>query len=168
MLTQKAKFYKNLCINQIFQTNFKSFSNQRSDSTSILTSLNCFLQFFFLLFAFLSFYRKLVFTFSILFKSYPIRRSGTRCAFKNTQRELKHLRNSESTQALGYLESTQRAPGQLESTWTLGGHSGTWILRAPGTWAVRHLRHLDTQALGYLEHLDTRVLKVLGHSRYFI
>ena len=132
MLTQKAKFYKNLCINQISQTNFKSFSNQRSDTGSILTSLNCFLHFFF------------------------------------TFWTLKHLRHSESTQALGHLESTQKALGQLESTWALGGHSGTRTLRAPGTWAFGHLRHLGTQALGYLERLDTRALKALGHSGYFI
>ena len=44
--TQKAQFYKNLYINQISQTNFKSFSNQRSDTASILSSLNFSLPFF--------------------------------------------------------------------------------------------------------------------------
>ena len=43
---QKAKSYKNLYINQISQTNFKSFLNQRSDTASILSSLNSSLPFF--------------------------------------------------------------------------------------------------------------------------
>ena len=110
--TQKAKFYKNLYVNQISQTNFKSFSNHRSDTASILSSLNSSLQF---LFAFLSSYTKHVFMLSILFKSHLIRQSGTRRAFKDTQRALENLRSS---------ESTQRALGHSR-TWVLGGHWGT-------------------------------------------
>ena len=44
--TQKAKFYKYIYINQIYQTNFKSFSNQRSDTVSISSSVNSSLSFF--------------------------------------------------------------------------------------------------------------------------
>ena len=113
MTTQKAKFYKYIYINQIYQTNFKSFSNQRSDTVSISSSVNSSLSFF--LFAFLSFYMKHIFMFSILFKSNLIRHSGTGSAFKDTQRPLEHLRHGRALRDLG----TQRA---------LRGHSDTWAL----------------------------------------
>ena len=93
----KAKFYKNLYINQISQTNFKSFSNQPSDTAWILNSLNSSLPFFSFC---ISFYTKNIFMFSILFKSHLIGHSGTRRAFKDTQRALEHLRQSEITRAL--------------------------------------------------------------------
>ena len=112
--TQRAKFCRKLYINQISQTNFKSFSNQRSDTTSILSSLNSLLPFF--LFPFPSFYMKHTFMLSILFKSHLIRHSGTGRAFKDTLRALEHSKHSESTRALGHSDSTQRA---------LAGHSGT-------------------------------------------
>ena len=74
---------------------------------------------------------------SILFKPDLIRHSGTRRAFKDTQRALEHLRHSESTRrALRGHSDTWRALGQLEGTWTLGGH-------------------LVTRALKTLEHSDT-------------
>ena len=113
--TQKAKFYKNLYINQISQTNFKGFSNQCSDTASILSSLNSSLPSLFSFFAFLSFYTKQVFVLSILFKSHLIRHSDTRRAFKGTQRALEHLRHSGSTRALGE-------------------HLGTRALKALGHW----------------------------------
>ena len=98
MPTQKAKFYKNIYINQISQTDFKSFSNQRSDTALILIPLN--------FFAFLSFYTKHIFILSILFKSHLIRHSGTRRTCKDTERALEHLRYSESTKrALGHSDS---------------------------------------------------------------
>ena len=129
--TQKGQFYRNLYINQIFQTNLKRFSNERSDTALILGSLNSSLKCF--LFAFLSFYTKHMFMLSNCFKSHLIRHSGTRCAFKETQRVLRHLRHTESTRALGHSESTQRA---------LRGHSGTWrpIGHSEGTWALDHLK----------------------------
>ena len=107
--TQKAKLYKNLYINQISQTSFKSFSNQHSDTASILSPLNSSLQFFFCCISFIL--HKHIFMLSILFKSHLIRHSGTRRAFKDTQSALEQLRHSESTQALGHLM-----------------HSGTWAL----------------------------------------
>ena len=71
---------------------------------------------------------------SILFKSHLIRHSGTRRAFKDTQRALEHLRHSE-TWVLGHL-----------GTWrTLRGYSDT---RALGG-------HLDTQTRKALGHSDT-------------
>ena len=73
---------------------------------------------------------------SILFKPDLIRHSGTRRAFKDTQRALEQLRHSESTRRLGHSESTQRALGHLEGTWTLGGHLVTRALKA--------LEHSDT------------------------
>ena len=110
---QKAKFLQNLYLNQISQTNFKSFSNQQSDTASILSSLNSSLTLF--LFAFLSFYMKHIFMLSILFKSHLIRHSGTGNGFKDTQRAFKHLRHS-GTWALGE---------HSEGTCTLG-HFGIW------------------------------------------
>ena len=86
--TQKAKVYKNLYINQISQTNFRSFLNQ----ARIL---------------------KHIFMLSILFKSQLIRHSCTRSAFKDTQRALEHLKHWESTCKLGQ-SSTCRALGLLE------------------------------------------------------
>ena len=152
--TQKQKFYKNLYINQISQTNFKSFSNQRSDIASMLSSLNSSLPFF--SFAFLSFYMKHIFMLRNLFKSHLIRHSGTGGAFNNTQTALEHLRNSESTWALGLSEGT-RTLGHLEGTQALRGHSGT----------QRALRHLEnTRAPGRLRNLGTRTLRALGHLRY--
>ena len=71
------------------------------------------------------------------FKSHLIRHLGMRRAFKDTQRALKHLRNSDlGTWALGgHSESTRRALGYLgtwraielsEGTWALRGHSDAW------------------------------------------
>ena len=77
---------------------------------------------------------------SILFKSHVIRHSGTRCAFKNTQRALENLSHSESTRALGQSESTLRVLRALK-------HLGCWTLS--------ELRHLGTQAIGHLRHLGT-------------
>ena len=103
MPTQKAKFYKHLYINQMSQTNFKSFSNQCSDTTLILSSLNSSLPFF-------SFYMKHIFMLSILFKSYLIRHSGT---------------ERESTRALGHSESTRRALREHSEGTRALGHSDT-------------------------------------------
>ena len=172
--TQKAKFKKNLYINQISQTNFESFSNQRSDTALILSPLNFSPQFFFL-FAFVSFYKTHIFTLSILFTSHLIRHSGTRRAFKGTQRALEHLRHLESTQkalghqvtrALGGHSGTRRALGHLESTWALGHvkHLGIRTLRTLGhlvTWALKAFRHLGTHKIGHLEHLGTWALEAL-------
>ena len=112
--TQKAKFYKNLYVNQIPQTNFKSFSNHRSDTASILSSLNSSLKF---LFAFLSSYTKHVFMLSILFKSHLIRQSGTRRAFKDTQR----AEGTRRFKVLGEHSEGTRALGNL-GTWMALGH----------------------------------------------
>ena len=146
--TQKAKFYKSLYINQISQTNFKSFSNHRSDTTFIFSPLNFSLQFFFFFFlhsfaffAFFSFYTKHIFMLSILFKSHLIRHSGTRREFKDTQTALENLRHSESTQRALWHSDTR----------AFGGHSGTWrALGHSGTWALGHLRHSGTWALRQL------------------
>ena len=160
--TQKAKFKKNLYINQISQTNFESFSNQRSDTILILSPLNFSLHFFFL-FAFLSFYTTHIFILSILFTSHLIRHSGTRRAFKGTQRALEHLRHLESPQkALGH-SGTWRALGHSKGTWALGHlkHLGIRTLRTLGhlgTWALKAFRHLGTQKIGHLEHLSTWAL----------
>ena len=149
--TQKAKFYKNIQIKLISQTNFKSFSNQRSDAASILSTLILLYHFF--LFAFLSFYMKQIFMLTILFKSHLIRHSGTGRAFKDTQRALEHLRHLESTWALGHLENTQRPLG----------HSGTWRaighLRPSGTWTLKALWHLGTWALEALYLADSFICK---------
>ena len=110
---QKAKFYKNLYINQISQINFKSFSNHRSDTVSILSSLNSSLLFFL---AFLSFYTKHIFMLSFFLKSHLIRHSGMRRAFKDTQRALEHLRHSKSTRALGEHSEGTRALKALRDT----------------------------------------------------
>ena len=124
---KKQNFYKSLYINQISQTSFKSFSNQPSDTASILSSLNSSLPFF--LFAFLPFYMKHNFMLRILFKSHLIRHSGTEHGFKDSQ----------DTRALRHSESTQRA---------LGGHLDT---QTPG-----HLEHLGTWTLGHSRHSGTR------------
>ena len=115
MPTQKAKFLKNLCINEISQTNFKSFSNQHSDIASILSSLNSSLPL--LSYSISFFYMKHVVMLGISFKSHLIRHSGTGRVFKDTLRALEHLRHS---------ESTQRALGHLRHL----GYSGTWALEA--------------------------------------
>ena len=88
---------------------------------------------------------KYLFTFNILFKSHLMRHSGTGHPFKDTQKALKHLRYLESTQALGRLESTQRALGHSDGTRALG-----------------HLRYWDTQTLRAFRHLGTRALRHLG------
>ena len=80
---------------------------------------------------------KHIFMFSILFKSHLFRHSRMGRAFKDTQRALEHLRHSENTNTLEYLESIQRTH--------------------------RALRHLDTWALKAFRHLDTRALKELGY-----
>ena len=87
----------------------------------------------------------------ILLKSHLIRHSGMRRAFKDTQRALEHLRNSDSTRALREHSEGTRALGHSEGTWALG-----------------HLRHFDTRTLRALEHLGSRALKALGHLRHFI
>ena len=90
--TQKAKFsQKSLhnILDQIFQTNFKSFSNQRSDTASKLSSLNSYLPFFFL-FALLRILLR------ILLKSHLIRHSGTELGFKETQTALEYLKHSDT------------------------------------------------------------------------
>ena len=152
---KKQNFYKSLYINQISQTSFKSFSNQPSDTASILSSLNSSLPFF--LFAFLPFYMKHNFMLRILFKSHLIRHSGTEHGFKDSQ----------DTRALRHSESTQRALGGHLGTRTLGGYSSTWRalghLRHLDTRTLRALRDLDTQTPGHLEHLGTWTL---GHSRH--
>ena len=70
---------------------------------------------------------------SILFKSRLIRHLGTTCAFKDTERALKHLRHSESTRALGHSESTQRALGHWDAQ-ARGGHLETRAFKALGHW----------------------------------
>ena len=78
---------------------------------------------------------KHIFMLSILFKSRLFRHSGTRRAFKDTQKALGHL-------------GTRRA---------VRGHSDTWR-------ALGHLRHLGTLTFRALRHLGTWVLKALRHS----
>ena len=123
MATQKEKF--NLYKNQISHTNFKSFSNQRSDTASKLSSLNSSLPIFF--FRFLSLYQFFSslpnFFFFTSFQSHLIRHSGTGCTFKDTQSALRHLRHSESTQALWYWEGTQTVLGRHLGNWAPGEHS---------------------------------------------
>ena len=72
-----------------------------------------------------------------------------------------------------------RALGELsDSTWALGGHSGTWGTRAPehsehsdilalghlghfrhsGTWTVRVTRHWGSQVTRIPGHFDTQAL----------
>ena len=157
VLTQKAKFYKIFYINQISQTNFKSFSNQRSDTASILSSLNSFPPFFSFCISF--FLHETYFMLSILFKSHRIRHSGTGRAFKDTLKVLEHLRHSESTRALGHSESTQKALKALGHSDTygpraFGGHLGTWR-------ALGHLRHLGTRTLRAPRHLGTQGTRAL-------
>ena len=115
--TQKAKFsQKSLhnILDQIFQTNFKSFSNQRSDTASKLSSLNSCLHFFFPFCLHFFLFPQNIF-FCLVFCSSLIRHSGTRRAIKDTQRALGHLRYSESSRALG----------RHSGTWRALGHSGT-------------------------------------------
>ena len=78
---------------------------------------------------------KHIFMFSILFKSHLFRHSRMGRAFKDTQRALEHLRHSENTNTLEYLESIQRTH--------------------------RALRHLDTWALKELGYLDTWAFETL-------
>ena len=112
---------------------------------------------------------KHIFMLSILFKSRLFRHSGTRRAFKDTQKALGHL-------------GTRRAVRGHSDTWRALRHLrhlGTLTFRALrhlGTWALGYLRHSGTQALGHsgtwalraLRHLGTWALKALGHSRHFI
>ena len=123
---KKQNFYKTLYINQISPTNIKSFSNQRPDTASILSSLNSSLTFFYRLYR--SFYMKHIFMVSTLFKSHPIRHSDMGHAFKDTQRALDHL----DTRTLGHLESTQGALWGHLGTQAFGVHSGSWALKALG------------------------------------
>ena len=98
-----------------------------------------------------------MFMLSISNKSHLIRHSGMRCAFKSTQRALKHLRHSESTRALGHSESTQRGLGHWDAP-ALGGHG-----HLEGTWKLGHLRYLDTRTVRALGHLRTSALNTLRH-----
>ena len=50
---------------------------------------------------------KHIFMLSILFKSHLIRHSGTGREFKDTQRALEHVKNSESAWALEHYEGTR-------------------------------------------------------------
>ena len=128
MPTQKAKLYKNLYINQISQTNFKSFSNQRSDTSSTLNSLNSSLPFFFFLHLFL-------FTWNI-FLCLAICLSHIWLDIKDRDVHLKTLRGHSNTQrrskAFGEYLGTWTLGDHSQGTRALGGHSGTWGTRALG------------------------------------
>ena len=133
--TQKAKFKKNLYINQISQTNFESFSNQRSDTALILSPLNFSLQSFFYLHLFL--FTRHIF----LLLAFCSRHIWLDIQARDVH--LKALRGHSNIKALGEHSEGTRALG----------HSGTWraLGHSKGTWALRG-------------HLGTRARKALGHS----
>ena len=124
MPTQKAKLY----INQISQTNFKTFLKQHFDIASMLSFLDSsflnssLLKFLSIFFSFYI-YTKYIFMFNILFKSHLTRYLGTGRALKDTQRAVEYIR---------YLESTHRKLGHSESTRPI------WQLRHLGTQTFRH------------------------------
>ena len=119
-----------------FIYNLKSFSNQRSDSVSKLSSSESSL-------AFLSsfIYMKHLFILSILFQYYVVRHSSAQVHLKTF---IGHSNIPGSQRALGYLESPRRALGHVRhsGTWTPGGYLGN---RAPK--ALGHSDNQDTQAL---------------------
>ena len=88
---------------------------------------------------------KHIFMFSILFKSHLFRHSRMGRAFKDTQRALEHLRHSENTNPLEYLESIQRTLRALR-------HLDTWALRHSDTWKLGHSRNSGTWTLGHSRH----------------
>ena len=145
--TQKTKF--NLCKNQIYTVNLRSFSIQRFDSKLISSKPNVPS-----LFVFFHIHKT-----SFLYLAFCSNDiwSDIRARKANIQEALEHSRHLESTLALGQSEgtyghlSTQRAVGYWETqgTWALEhlehlGHSGTCSTCAP---TEKKLWHLGTRGI---------------------
>ena len=101
---------------------------------------------------------KHLFMLNISLKSHLIGHLGTRRAFKDAQRALRHLRHSNvDTWALGgYSEGTRGTRGHFDTRRALR--------HLKDTRPLGYLRHLGTRTLRALKHLDTWALKALGHS----
>ena len=131
----------------IYITNIKSFLNQHTDSSLILSSSKFslpVLPFFICI--------KHHFILKILFQSHLIRHFGKQGAFKDTQQALKHSTHSDGTQALGHSKGT-RVLGNLR--W-----SGT-----QGTQALGHSDNQDNQALEhFIQQTLNRLINKHGSS----
>ena len=131
----------------IYIANLKSFLNQHTDSSLILSSSKFSLPV-------LSFFIciKHHFILKVLFQSHLIRHFGRPGAFKDTQQALKHSRYSNGTQALWHSKGT-RVLGNLRRSST------------QGTQALGHSDIQDNQALQhFIQQTQNRLISKHGSS----